>query len=213
MKWALVTGAARRLGRATALELARAGWGVVINYRGEKDEAESALAEIKAAGGTGVLLHGDVAAPGADEALIKAANDLSAGNLRALVNSAALFEHDISAAIDPAMFDRQMHVNALAPAQLGHYALAASSRCFVVADAAGERHVVRSHAWDGAPIATLPEPFSQPALAVSRNGTQLAVAHSMGLAIYALPDLTPIHLVSSVFAGERMEMVVEPFAE
>lgn len=32
-------------------------------------------------------------------------------------------------------------------------------------------------------------------------------------AIDALPDLTPIHLVDSVFAGERMEMVVEPFAE
>jgi GntR family phosphonate transport system transcriptional regulator len=32
-------------------------------------------------------------------------------------------------------------------------------------------------------------------------------------AIDALPDLTPIHLVSSVFAGERVEMVVEPFAE
>lgn len=35
----------------------------------------------------------------------------------------------------------------------------------------------------------------------------------VSLAIDALPDLTPIHLVSSVFAGERMEMVVEPFAE
>lgn len=32
-------------------------------------------------------------------------------------------------------------------------------------------------------------------------------------AIDALPDLTPIHLVSSVFAGERMEMVIEPFGE
>lgn len=35
----------------------------------------------------------------------------------------------------------------------------------------------------------------------------------VSLAIDALPDLTPIHLVSSVFAGERMEMVVEPFGE
>ncbi|AMJ61334.1 phosphonate metabolism transcriptional regulator PhnF [Bosea sp. PAMC 26642] len=32
-------------------------------------------------------------------------------------------------------------------------------------------------------------------------------------AVDALPDLTPIHLVNSVFAGERMEMVVEPFSE
>lgn len=35
----------------------------------------------------------------------------------------------------------------------------------------------------------------------------------VSVAVDALPDLTPIHLVSSVFAGERMEMVVEPFAE
>ncbi|HEV7258114.1 MAG TPA: phosphonate metabolism transcriptional regulator PhnF [Bosea sp. (in: a-proteobacteria)] len=35
----------------------------------------------------------------------------------------------------------------------------------------------------------------------------------VSVAIDALPDLTPIHLVSSVFAGERMEMVVEPFGE
>ena len=32
-------------------------------------------------------------------------------------------------------------------------------------------------------------------------------------AIDALPDLTPIHLVASAFAGERMEMVIEPFRE
>ena len=32
-------------------------------------------------------------------------------------------------------------------------------------------------------------------------------------AIDALPDLTPIHIVNSVFAGERMEMVVEPFGD
>lgn len=35
----------------------------------------------------------------------------------------------------------------------------------------------------------------------------------VSVAVDALPDLTPVHLVSSVFAGERMEMVVEPFAE
>ena len=32
-------------------------------------------------------------------------------------------------------------------------------------------------------------------------------------ALDALPDLTPIHIVNSVFAGERMEMVVEPFGD
>jgi GntR family phosphonate transport system transcriptional regulator len=32
-------------------------------------------------------------------------------------------------------------------------------------------------------------------------------------AVDALPDLTPVHLVSSAFAGERMEMVIEPLGD
>ncbi|MBL8549494.1 MAG: SDR family oxidoreductase [Hyphomonadaceae bacterium] len=118
MKWALVTGAARRLGRATALELGRAGWGVVLHYRSEQAEAESALAEIAAAGGAGAIVQGELTASGAPEAIMQAANGAAGGNLRALVNCAAVFEHDVPAAIDAAMFDRQMHVNALAPALL-----------------------------------------------------------------------------------------------
>ena len=41
MKWALVTGGAQRLGRAAALELSRAGWGVVIQYRASGEAARA----------------------------------------------------------------------------------------------------------------------------------------------------------------------------
>lgn len=51
MKWALVTGAGQRLGRAVALELARHGWGVVIHYRHSRAEAEAVAAEARAAAG------------------------------------------------------------------------------------------------------------------------------------------------------------------
>jgi len=54
-------------------------------------------------------------------------------------------------------------------------------------------------------------------LASGREASLLQIepgaAVMVSLAVDALPDLTPVHLVSSVFAGERMEMVVEPFAE
>ena len=43
--------------------------------------------------------------------------------------------------------------------------------------------------------------------------TAPGAAVMVSVAIDALPDLTPIHLVDSVFAGDRMEMVIEPFAE
>lgn len=54
-------------------------------------------------------------------------------------------------------------------------------------------------------------------LASEREAALLEIAPGaavmVSMAVDALPDLTPIHLVDSVFAGERMEMVVEPFAE
>jgi len=54
-------------------------------------------------------------------------------------------------------------------------------------------------------------------LASEREAALLAIepgaAVMVSVAVDALPDLTPVHLVSSVFAGERMEMVIEPFAE
>jgi len=54
-------------------------------------------------------------------------------------------------------------------------------------------------------------------LASEREALLLEIAPGAAVmvsaAIDALPDLTPIHLVNSVFTGERMEMVVEPFKE
>lgn len=54
-------------------------------------------------------------------------------------------------------------------------------------------------------------------LASEREAELLAIAPGAAVmvstAVDALPDLTPIHLVESVFAGDRMEMVVEPFAD
>lgn len=54
-------------------------------------------------------------------------------------------------------------------------------------------------------------------LATEREAALLRIepgaAVLVSLAVDALPDLTPIHIVNSVFAGERMEMVVEPFGD
>lgn len=54
-------------------------------------------------------------------------------------------------------------------------------------------------------------------LADEREAELLGIAPESAVmvstAVDALPDLTPIHLVSSVFAGERMEMVIEPFSD
>jgi 3-oxoacyl-[acyl-carrier protein] reductase len=60
-KSALITGASRGIGRGIALELARAGCRVAINYAGNAAAAAEALALVQAAGGDGFIVQGDVA--------------------------------------------------------------------------------------------------------------------------------------------------------
>ena len=90
---ALVTGSARRLGRAIALDLAAHGWDVAVHYRGSADEARQT---VQAAQALGVR----AAAFGADLADEPACSTLPArvqahfGRLDAVVNNASLFEYD-----------------------------------------------------------------------------------------------------------------------
>ena len=66
-KIAVVTGGSRGLGRNTALRLANAGVGVVLTYRSQRAEADRAVADITAAGGTAAALQLDTAVTGGFE--------------------------------------------------------------------------------------------------------------------------------------------------
>ncbi len=79
-KLALVTGASRGIGRAVAVELARAGASVVVSYRTGVDEAEALASEI---GGRAV--QSDVSDPDSARALVE-----EAGDLDILVNNAGV---------------------------------------------------------------------------------------------------------------------------
>ncbi|MGE0044449.1 MAG: SDR family oxidoreductase [Hyphomonadaceae bacterium] len=118
MKWALVTGGAKRLGKACALELARAGWNIAIQFNSSREAAEATVAEIQALGRSAAGIECDLSRTNAPMALIDTAMQATQGQLRALVNCAALFEHDTPERIDPDLFARHMQVNALAPAML-----------------------------------------------------------------------------------------------
>ncbi len=61
MKYALITGASRGLGKAIALRLAKDGFAVIINYQSNREAAEDTLKQVQEAGGTGELLPFDVA--------------------------------------------------------------------------------------------------------------------------------------------------------
>lgn len=69
-KTAIVTGGGRDIGRATALRLAQAGANVAINYHSSADGAESAVAEIKANGGSAFAMQGDMTTESEVEELV-----------------------------------------------------------------------------------------------------------------------------------------------
>lgn len=71
MKYALITGASRGLGKAIAIRLAKDGFAVIINYQSNKEAAEDTLKQIQEAGGTGELLPFDVSSPQAIETALE----------------------------------------------------------------------------------------------------------------------------------------------
>ncbi|MDB5955033.1 SDR family oxidoreductase [Ramlibacter sp.] len=86
---ALVTGAGRNIGRAIALALAGDGLAVVVNARANRDEAESVVQEIVAAGGDALACLADVTDRAAVDAMMEAVR-ARYGRLDILVNNAAL---------------------------------------------------------------------------------------------------------------------------
>src|SRR5215470_12367573 len=92
-KAALVTGAAKRIGRAIALDLARHGWAVAVHYHHSATEAADLVREIEAAGGRAVALQADLTREAYTQALIGRAGE-ALGPLTCLVNNASLFEMD-----------------------------------------------------------------------------------------------------------------------
>jgi len=89
-KVALVTGAAKRIGRSVALRLAEEGADVIVNYRHSKDAAEEVVAQITAMGRRAAAIQGDVAKR-ADVGALLAAVDSDFGRLDILVNNAGMF--------------------------------------------------------------------------------------------------------------------------
>ena len=71
MKYALVTGGSRGIGKAVARKLASQGWPVLINYRSNHEAAQATLDEIVAEGGQAELLPFDVADPAQTDAAME----------------------------------------------------------------------------------------------------------------------------------------------
>ncbi len=114
-KTALVTGASRGIGRATALALAQAGAQVLVHYGRGKDEAEAVVREILSAGGRAQALSADLASPNGPRALAAEVRTIVGDRLDILVSNAGIAK---AASIEETSledFDNLFAVNVRAP--------------------------------------------------------------------------------------------------
>lgn len=130
----LVTGGARRIGRAIALAFARRGWDVAVHYGASRKEALATVRDIEALGRRAVALGRDLAIERGVRRLVPDAI-AALGRLDCVVNNASLFDYDDAARFRGATLIRHLRVNTVAPvllAQALHEALAPNSRGVVV---------------------------------------------------------------------------------
>ena len=113
-KTVLVTGAAKRLGRAIALDLAADGWNVAVHYNGSAADAQSVAAEIRRLGVRCETFQCDLSHE-ADTAALTGKVTAALGPLTALINSASLFENDDWQSATRASWDAHMETNLRAP--------------------------------------------------------------------------------------------------
>jgi NAD(P)-dependent dehydrogenase (short-subunit alcohol dehydrogenase family) len=147
-KRALVTGGAKRIGRALALTLAQAGADVAITFRGSADEAEQTVSELNTLGVKGLAVACDVR----DEASV---NEATArvlgefGGLDLLVNNAGAFETAVLENISVEQWDAMFETNTRGPflvAKAVHAALKEARGRIVNIGSLGGIHPWATHA-------------------------------------------------------------------
>ncbi len=117
---ALITGAARRIGRRIALDLAREGWAVAIHCNTSRADAETLAREISGLGGRSVIVQGDLARADVPERLIaEAARAL--GPLTCLINNASRFEPDEAGSVTLDSWTQHHDTNLRAPVFLAQH--------------------------------------------------------------------------------------------
>lgn len=110
----LITGAARRIGRAIALALSRDGWHVAVHYRRSQSEAASLVAEIETAGGRAAAVPADLGNLTEVTDLISRCSE-ALGVPCCLINNASEFQPDTLTSMTPQSWHIHLDINLKAP--------------------------------------------------------------------------------------------------
>jgi NAD(P)-dependent dehydrogenase (short-subunit alcohol dehydrogenase family) len=146
-KVALVTGAAKRIGRALALSLAEAGADIAITYRGSEAEALETVTDLEHLGRNAIAIRCDVRSP---ESIREAVEQLVKrfGRLDLLVNNAGAFETAVLETITVAQWDAMFETNTRGPflvAQAAHTHLKAARGRIINIGSLGGLHPWATH--------------------------------------------------------------------
>jgi NAD(P)-dependent dehydrogenase (short-subunit alcohol dehydrogenase family) len=114
VKAVLVTGAAKRLGRAIALDLGQAGWSVAVHYNNSQADAEETVAALHEKGVHAAAINADLSMEDDTQRLIERARK-AVGPLTALVNNASVFENDAIHTATSETWDKHIETNLRAP--------------------------------------------------------------------------------------------------
>jgi NAD(P)-dependent dehydrogenase (short-subunit alcohol dehydrogenase family) len=114
LKVALVTGAAKRIGKSIALRLAEDGWNVAIHYRSSAAKAEAVAAEARLRGVKAMTVEADLANEREVETVIPRVGE-QLGEIGLLVNNASVFEMDKAETATRASWDKHIETNLRAP--------------------------------------------------------------------------------------------------
>ena len=113
----LITGAAKRIGRQLALDLADAGYDVAIHCNTSRDEAEDVAIAIRNMGRRAMVVQGDLADLATPDRLVNEAV-AGIGTLTTLINNASIFEPDEVGSISPTSWSTHQDTNLRAPIML-----------------------------------------------------------------------------------------------
>ncbi len=114
---ALVTGAAKRIGRAIAIALAKAGYDIGVHYGQSRDDALTVVGELEALGVKAHAIHGDLSDVANVPGLISKAST-ALGPIDVLVNNASVFADDRARSLTIDSWQMHMDTNLLAPVLL-----------------------------------------------------------------------------------------------